>query len=63
MINYLRLVSVVYESDVKYHDAKDLFRSDAVSQEPARMQLLALRRLSGFFSNLELAIWVADSPG
>ena len=27
------------------------------------MQLLAHRRLSGFFSNLELAIWVADSPG
>ena len=64
-MDYLRLVSVVYESDDKYHDAKDPFRSDAVSQEPARMRLFALRRLSGYlgyFANLEHAIWVANSP-
>ena len=53
MIDYLRLVSVVLESDVNI--------SNADSRAP--VQLLAHRRLSGFFSNLELAIWVADSPG
>ena len=30
---YLRLVSVVYESDDKYHDAEDQFRGDAVSHD------------------------------
>ena len=53
MLDYLRLVSAVLESDINI--------STADSRAP--VQLLAHRRLSGFFSNLELAIWVADSPG
>ena len=52
-MDYLRLVSVVLESDFNI--------STADSRAP--VQLLAHRRLSGFFPNLELVIWVAESPG
>ena len=33
MEDYLRLVSVVYESDVKYHGAEDQFRGGPLSHD------------------------------
>ena len=55
-MDYLRLVSVVPENDV-----------NSTRPMPADFScpgaITCSRRLSGFFSNLELAILVADSPG
>ena len=52
MIGYLRMLSVVPESDDNISNA--YFR--------APVQLFALRRLPGYLANLEHAIWVANSP-
>ena len=56
-------MSVARDDDKHDAAAKDLICSNALSHEPPRVQLFALRRHTGLFANLEHAIWVATHPG